>query len=52
MHTKVFLLTQEINGFPFSSLGIMCAIASLLVLPIIFVLVKGKALSNKKKMTI
>ncbi|WP_270608051.1 MFS transporter [Bacillus mobilis] len=40
------------NGFPFSSLGIMCAIASLLVLPIIFVLVKGKALSNKKKMTI
>ena len=25
------------NGFPFSSLGIMCAIASLLVLPIIFV---------------
>ncbi len=36
------------NGFPFSSLGIMCAIASLLVLPIIFVLVKGKALSNKE----
>ncbi|MED2792632.1 MFS transporter [Bacillus wiedmannii] len=40
------------NGFPFSSLGIMCAIASLLVLPIVFVLVKGKELSNKKKMTI
>ncbi|MFH7829499.1 MFS transporter [Bacillus luti] len=40
------------NGFPFSSLGIMCAIASLLVLPIIFVLVKEKASSNKKKMTI
>lgn len=40
------------NGFPFSSLGTICAIASLLVLPIIFVLVKGKALSNKKKMTI
>ncbi|PKJ54651.1 MFS transporter [Bacillus sp. SN10] len=40
------------HGFPFSSLGIMCAIASLLVLPIIFVLVKEKASSNKKKMTI
>ncbi|MDV6037600.1 MFS transporter [Bacillus sp. SM-B1] len=40
------------NGFPFSSLGTMCAIASLLVLPIIFVLVKEKASSNKKKMTI
>ncbi|AJI26857.1 MFS transporter [Bacillus cereus] len=40
------------NGFPFSSLGTICAIASLLVLPIIFVLVKEKALSNKKKMTI
>lgn len=40
------------NGFPFSSLGTICAIASLLVLPIIFVLVKEKASSNKKKMTI
>ncbi|GAB6465459.1 MULTISPECIES: MFS transporter [Bacillus] len=40
------------NGFPFSSLGTMCAIASLLVLPIIFVLVQEKASSNKKKMTI
>ncbi|HHL3303779.1 MFS transporter [Bacillus cereus group sp. Bce001] len=40
------------NGFPFSSLGTMCAIASLLVLPIIFVLVKEKASSNKKKMAI
>ncbi|MGG0302206.1 MFS transporter [Bacillus albus] len=40
------------NGFPFSSLGIMCAIASLLVLPIVFVLVKGKESANKKKMTI
>ncbi|WP_166705291.1 MFS transporter [Bacillus albus] len=40
------------NGFPFSSLGIMCTIASLLVLPIIFVLVEGKELANKKKMTI
>ncbi|KAA0803392.1 MFS transporter [Bacillus sp. JAS102] len=40
------------HGFPFSSLGIMCAIASLLVLPIIFVLVKEKTSPNKKKMTI
>ncbi|AXO93128.1 MFS transporter [Bacillus cereus] len=40
------------NGFPFSSLGTICVIASLLVLPIIFVLVKEKASSNKKKMTI
>ncbi|PDZ04783.1 MFS transporter [Bacillus cereus] len=40
------------NGFPFSSLGIMCAIASLLVLPIVFVLVEGKESANKKKMTI
>ncbi|HDR7778958.1 TPA: MFS transporter [Bacillus tropicus] len=40
------------HGFPFSSLGIMCAIASLLVLPIIFVLVKEKTSTNKKKMTI
>ncbi|MCU4992393.1 MFS transporter [Bacillus cereus] len=40
------------NGFPFFSLGIICAIASLLVLPIVFVLVKEKAPSNKKKMTI
>lgn len=40
------------NGFPFSSLGTICAIASLLVLPIIFVLVKEKASSNKRKMTI
>lgn len=40
------------NGFPFSSLGTMCAIASLLVLLIIFVLVQEKASSNKKKMTI
>lgn len=30
------------NGFPFFSLGTICAIASLLVLPIIFVLVKEK----------
>ncbi|WP_264448972.1 MFS transporter [Bacillus cereus] len=40
------------NGLPFSSLGIMCAIASLLVLPIVFVLVEGKESANKKKMTI
>lgn len=40
------------NGFPFSSLGTICAIASLLVLPIIFVLVKEKTSPNKKKMTI
>ncbi|MDJ1478714.1 MFS transporter [Bacillus sp. LS15-K4] len=40
------------NGFPFSFLGIMCAIASLLVLPIVFVLVEGKESANKKKMTI
>ncbi|HDX9640734.1 TPA: MFS transporter [Bacillus mobilis] len=40
------------NGFPFSSLGILCAIASLLVLPIVFVLVEGKESANKKKMTI
>ncbi|HDR4706306.1 TPA: MFS transporter [Bacillus paranthracis] len=39
------------NGFPFSSLGTICAIASLLVLPIIFVLVKEKTSPNKKKMT-
>ncbi|MEI3892966.1 MULTISPECIES: MFS transporter [Bacillus] len=37
------------NGFPFFSLGIICAIASLLVLPIVFVLVKEKAPSNKKR---
>ncbi|MCW9129622.1 MFS transporter [Bacillus paramycoides] len=40
------------NGLPFSSLGIMCAIASLLVLPIVYVLVKEKETSNKKKMSI
>ncbi|MGG1704590.1 MFS transporter [Bacillus paranthracis] len=40
------------NGFPFFSLGTICAIASLLVLPIIFVLVKEKTSPNKKKMTI
>ncbi|MES5846617.1 MULTISPECIES: MFS transporter [unclassified Bacillus cereus group] len=40
------------NGFPFSSLGTICAIASLLVLPIIFVIVKEKTSPNKKKMTI
>ncbi|OJD64260.1 MFS transporter [Bacillus sp. NH11B] len=40
------------NGLPFSSLGIMCAIASLLVLPIVYALVKEKKTSNKKKMTI
>ncbi|WBO91055.1 MFS transporter [Bacillus tropicus] len=40
------------NDFPFSALGLMCAIASLLVLPIIFVLVKEKTSPNKKKMTI
>ncbi|MED1612004.1 MFS transporter [Bacillus paranthracis] len=40
------------NGFPFSSLGTICAIASLLVLPIIFVLVKEKTSPNKKKMAI
>ncbi|SEA62321.1 Predicted arabinose efflux permease, MFS family [Bacillus nitratireducens] len=40
------------NGLSFSSLGIMCAIASLLVLPIVYALVKEKETSNKKKMTI
>lgn len=40
------------NGFPFFSLGTICAIASLLVLPIIFVLVKEKTSPNKKKMAI
>lgn len=40
------------NGLPFSFLGIMCAIASLLVLPIVYVLVKEKETSNKKKMSI
>jgi predicted MFS family arabinose efflux permease len=40
------------NGLPFSSLGIICAIASLLVLPIVYVLVKEKEISNKKKMRI
>ncbi|WP_377865703.1 MFS transporter [Bacillus sp. R86525] len=40
------------NGLPFSSLGIMCAIASLLVLPIVYALVKEKETSNKKNMTI
>ncbi|OQR56507.1 MFS transporter [Bacillus sp. CDB3] len=37
------------NGLPFSSLGIMCAIASLLVLPIVYALVKEKKTSNKRK---
>ena len=39
------------NGLPFFSLGIMCAIASLLVLPIVYILVKGKESSNKKGIT-
>ncbi|MED1567520.1 MFS transporter [Bacillus paramycoides] len=40
------------NGLPFSSLGIICAIASLLVFPIVYALVKEKETSNKKKMSI
>ncbi|MFE7375397.1 MFS transporter [Bacillus cereus] len=39
------------NGLPFFSLGIMCAIASLLVLPIVYILVKGKESSNTKGIT-
>lgn len=39
------------NGLPFSSLGIMCGIASLLVLPSVFVLIKGKESTNKKEVT-
>lgn len=37
------------KGFPFVTLGIICAIASLLVLPMIYFLVKEKTMSNKKE---
>ncbi|SDY82214.1 MFS transporter [Bacillus sp. 166amftsu] len=37
------------KGFPFVTLGIICAIASLLVLPMIYFLVREKTMSNKKE---
>ncbi|KEK23490.1 hypothetical protein BAGA_08320 [Bacillus gaemokensis] len=42
--TASFALSQ---GLPFVSLGVVCAIASLLVLPMIYFLVKEKAVPKK-----